>query len=148
VCVHLLPPGLSSADAGEEVAVCFSNALVRINCLDLRAQVRQQWIDRAGRQLTAFSVGADGEPLGAYHNTSITAWPLRSVHYIDWSSPHSTQHDPAQQHMTSTLGSLTWCRVADLHTSHMYIWLAPSPSFVSRIMVALHSLLYRSACCS
>jgi hypothetical protein len=31
--------GLCSSDAGEEVCVTYSNALVRINTLDLRSQV-------------------------------------------------------------------------------------------------------------
>ena len=41
ICERLcfFPAGLSSADAGEEVCVCFANALVGINSLDLRAQV-------------------------------------------------------------------------------------------------------------
>lgn len=45
---HHTDAGLSSADAGEEVCVCFSNALVRINTLDLRAQVSQAGSRKAG----------------------------------------------------------------------------------------------------
>jgi hypothetical protein len=37
--LHARLAGLGSSEPGEEVCVCFSNALVRINSLDLRAQV-------------------------------------------------------------------------------------------------------------
>jgi hypothetical protein len=39
-CRCVVLSGLCSSDPGEEVCVTYSNALVRINTLDLRSQVR------------------------------------------------------------------------------------------------------------
>ncbi|KAF6260710.1 hypothetical protein COO60DRAFT_855739 [Scenedesmus sp. NREL 46B-D3] len=48
--------GLCSSDAGEEVCVTYSNALVRISTLDLRSQVRMLQLAQGGGPASAVSI--------------------------------------------------------------------------------------------
>uniref|UniRef100_A0A383W6M0 Rab3-GAP regulatory subunit N-terminal domain-containing protein n=1 Tax=Tetradesmus obliquus TaxID=3088 RepID=A0A383W6M0_TETOB len=48
--------GLRSSDAGEEVCVAYSNALVRINTLDLRSQVRMLQLAQGGGAAAAAGI--------------------------------------------------------------------------------------------
>jgi hypothetical protein len=94
LCCHcVVLSGLCSSDPGEEVCVTYSNALVRINTLDLRSQVRQMcncwsavsWSQAFTVTRTRLSCGYKRCVYCPFHTSACFVFPDSNVMILDTS---------------------------------------------------------------